>query len=315
MPTIPKTLPVAMRLRDLRANYGAVRAVDGVSLDLHRGEIVALIGPNGSGKSTTLGIAAGILDPAAGTVELEGNERSADPARFARGIGFVPQDSTLYDELTVVQNLRFFGRLHGLRGFDLDARICRALVRANLTDRSETRAKTLSGGLKQRLGIAAALLHEPPVLLLDEPTTALDPASRESLFDQLQRLRDDGHAILLTTHHLDEAERGCDRIALLENGRLVAVGSPGAVLRSSKSGRNALFGHLRGRLPKFVERRIRQRLESGVELEIVGRRVRLSAWTPDDLGRALATVLSEGAGFDTFRTAAGRIEPTTRNAA
>lgn len=314
MSTIPQSLPVALRIREIRADYGTVRAVDGVSLDVHRGEIVALMGPNGSGKSTTLAIAAGILDPVSGSVELEGRPRMADHLRYARGIGFVPQDAALYDDLTVVQNLRFFGRLFGLNGFELDARIGRALARTLMTDRSHERTRTLSGGLKQRLGIAAALLHDPPVLLLDEPTTALDPASRESLFDRLQQLRDDGHAILLTTHHPDEAEQGCDRIAILEKGRIVALGPPSQVLRSRSTGRKALFGHLRNRIPKFVERRIRERLDRGVELEIVGRRVRLSAWTSDDLGRALAMILSEGAGLDTFRTVAGRLE-TAKSAA
>lgn len=303
-----------LQLRDIRANYGSVTAVDGLSLGLNRGEILALIGPNGSGKSTTLGIAAGILDPAAGHAEIEGVRRSTDPVRYARRVGFVPQDSALYDELTAVQNLEFFGRLYGLRGFELDARICRALVRSRLTDRSHERVRTYSGGMKRRLNIAIALLHDPPVLLLDEPTAALDSASRDSLFADLHRLRDDGHAILLTTHHADEAEHGCDRIAILEAGKLIAVGTPGELMHAKPAGRSTLFGHLRGTMPKFLERRIRQRLDAGVEMEVISRRVRLSAWTSDDLGRALAVVLSEGAKLDTFRTAAGRLEPYTKAA-
>jgi ABC-2 type transport system ATP-binding protein len=309
---MPRT--VALQLRDIRAVYGSVTAVDGLSLRVHRGEIVALVGPNGSGKSTTLGIAAGALDPASGSVEIEGVDRAREPLRYASRVGFVPQDSAIYDEFTAVQNLEFFGRLHGLRGYELDSRIAKALGRSRLIDRSHHRAGTFSGGLRRRLGIAVAILPDPPVLLLDEPTAALDSASRDELFADLQRLRDEGHAMLLTTHHSDEAEQCCDRIAVLESGRLVADASPSELMRTRTSGRSVLFGHLRGALPKFVERRIRQRLDSSVGFEVTGHRVRLSAWTAEDLGRALALVLGEGARLDQFRSAPGRLEPTAKAA-
>ncbi|QEL16576.1 ABC transporter ATP-binding protein [Limnoglobus roseus] len=307
-------LPVAIRLENVCAKYAAVRAVEGVSLSVHRGEIVGLIGPNGSGKSTTLRLAAGLLDPVAGTVEVDGLARESDPLRYARRVGYVPQDADLYDELTAEQNLEFFARLYGLRGFELDAGVYRGLARAKLVDRANDRVRTFSGGMRQRLSIAVALLHDPAVLLLDEPTAALDPASRDALFADLHKLRDEGHAILLTTHHLDEAESGCDRIALLERGRLVAEGSPGELMRTKSSGRPVLFGHLSEPLAKFVERRARLRLGPGVELEITGRRVRLSAWGSDDLGRALAVLLSEGAKLDAFRTPAGRLETNAKAA-
>jgi ABC-2 type transport system ATP-binding protein len=309
---MPRT--VALQLRDIRATYGSITAVDGLTLHVHRGEIVALLGPNGSGKSTTLGIAAGILDPVSGSVEIEGIDRASEPLRYATRVGFVPQDSAIYEEFTAVQNLEFFGRLHGLRGYELDSRIAKALARSRLIDRSHVRAGTFSGGLRRRLGIAVALLPDPPVLLLDEPTAALDSASRDELFAELHRLRDDGHAILLTTHHADEAEQGCDRIAVLENGRLVADGSPSELMRTRTAGRSVLFGHLHETLPKFVERRIRQRLDVGVGFEVTGHRVRLSAWTAKDLGRALALVLGEGACLDQFRSAPGRLEPTAKAA-
>ncbi len=307
-------LPVAIRLENVTAHYAAVRAIDGLSLTVHRGEVLALIGPNGSGKSTTLRVAAGLLDPVAGTVEVDGRTRTADPQRYARRVGYVPQDADLYDELTAVQNLEFFARLYGLRGFELDAAVCRGLARAKLIDRATARVRTFSGGMKQRLSIAVALLPDPPVLLLDEPTAALDPASRDALFADLHKLRDDGHAILLTTHHLDEAEQGCDRVAILDRGRLIADGPPGELLRAKPTGRAVLFGRLGEPLPKFVERRVRQRLDPGIELEITGRRMRLSAWGSNDLGRALAIVLSEGVQLDAFRTPAGRLEPKAKAA-
>lgn len=309
---MPRT--VALELRDIRAVYGRVTVLHGVTLAVHRGEILGLLGPNGSGKSTTLGIAAGVIDPVAGSVSIDGTDRTHDPHRFAIRVGFVPQDSAIYEELTAVQNLEFFGRLYGLRGYDLDSRIAKALARSRLTDRSHEPAGTFSGGLRRRLGIAIALLPDPPVLLLDEPTAALDAASRDDLFADLHRLREEGHAVMLTTHHAEEAEQVCDRIAILEAGRLVAEGPPSELMRSQSSGRCVLFGHLDGSLPKFLERRIRRRLDADIGFEVTGHRVRLSAWTADELGRALALLLAEGAHLDRYRSVSGRLEPTAKAA-
>jgi ABC-2 type transport system ATP-binding protein len=305
-------LPVALRLVDVTVRYRDRLAVDRVSLDVRRGEIVGLLGPNGSGKSTTLAVAAGVIDPASGAATVEGRTRAADPAAFALRVGLVPQEPAVYDELTAVENLAFFGELYGLAGNELRRRVVRTLSRVRLTDRAHDRVATFSGGMKQRLNLAAALLHDPPVLLLDEPTAALDPAGRDALFADLTRFRDDGHAILLTTHHLDEAEGGCDRVAVLENGRLVASGPPSELLRPRAADRAVLYGHLRARPPKYLERAIRRRLGPRVELEITGRRLRLSAETSEDLGRALASLLAEGIELEAYRTPAGALERALR---
>lgn len=305
-------LPVALELADVTVRYGARAAVSGVSLSVRRGEIVALLGPNGSGKSSTLAVAAGVLNPAEGTVKAEGQLRGADPAAFAARVGLVPQEPALYDELTAYENLAFFGQLYGLAGADLRRRTLRALSRVRLSDRAAHRVGTFSGGLKQRLNLAAALLHDPPILLLDEPTAALDPASRDSLFADLARFRDDGHAILLTTHHLDEAESGCDRVGVLDAGRLVALGLPAELLRSRPTERAVLYGHLRTVPPKYLVRAIRERLGRGVELDVTGRRLRLAADTYEDLGRALAALLAEGIDFEAYRTPAGSMERALR---
>ena len=171
-------LPVALNLVNVRARYGRHIAVDGVSFDVRRGEIVGLLGPNGSGKSTILALAAGILDPAEGSVTIDGRLRSDNPAAYAACVGLVPQECSLYDELTAADNLGFFGRLYGLTGHDLRRRIVRVLSRVGLAGRSGQRVTSFSGGMKQRLNLAAALIHDPPVLLLDEPTAALDPTAR-----------------------------------------------------------------------------------------------------------------------------------------
>lgn len=306
-------LPVALSLVDVTIRYGPRAALEAVSLDVRRGEIVGLLGPNGSGKSTTLAVAAGILDPASGTVTVEGRARAADPAAFARRVGLVPQEAAVYDELTAADNLTFFGQLYGLAGSDLRRRVARTLARVKLTDRAGHRVSTFSGGMKQRLNLAAALLHDPPILLLDEPTAALDPASRDALFADLTRLRDDGHAVLLTTHHLDEAEGGCDRVAVLEGGRLVASGAPSELLRARRTDRAVLYGHLRTRPPKYLERAIRRRLGAGTEFEITGRRLRLSADTSEQLGDALATLMAEGIELEAYRTPAGALERALRS--
>jgi ABC-2 type transport system ATP-binding protein len=303
----------ALSLVDICVRYGPRVAVDGLSLEVQRGEIVGLLGPNGSGKSSTLAVAAGILDPATGTVAVEGISRTADPAGFAMRVGFVPQECGLYDELTAVDNLTFFGKLYGLNGHDLHRRVVRVLARVKLTDRAETRVSSFSGGMKQRLNLAVALIHDPPLLLLDEPTAALDPASRDALFADLTRLRDDGHAVVLSTHHLDEAELGCDRVAVLDAGKLVACGNPNDLLRCREADRPVLYAHLRVRPPKFLARAIQKRLGRDVEFEITGRRMRLCAANGEELGIALAAILAEGIELETYRTPTGSLERAMRD--
>jgi ABC-2 type transport system ATP-binding protein len=293
---------VALRLEAVRVCFGTHVAVESLSLHVRRGEVVALTGPNGSGKSTTLSVAAGLLTPQEGRVSIDDTILTSDSGTFAHHIGYVPQDHALYEELTASQNLEFFGQLYGLRGFALDAKIGRAFQRCRLGEFADQRVETFSGGMKQRLSIAIALLHEPSVLLLDEPTASLDQHSRDELYTELHRFRDEGHAVLLTTHHADEAEVCCDRVAILERGRLISDGLKPAQRRDSSKPMLVVFGQLRERMPKYVERRLRNRLGPEVDLEIIGRRVRLSASCSDILGRALATILADGVTLESFRT-------------
>jgi ABC-2 type transport system ATP-binding protein len=198
-----------------------------VTFALRRGETLGLLGPNGAGKSTTLLLLAGVLSPHAGSIEFAGGHTGT--ARRAR-IGLAPQAPAFYRELDVEDNLRFFGGLYGLEGKHLDERVDRALALVGLAARRGDRAGTLSGGMQRRLNLACAVVHEPELLLLDEPTAGVDAASRALLFESLERLQLRNVTIVYSTHHLDEAERLCDRVAHFEHGSIVAIE---AVERSS----------------------------------------------------------------------------------
>jgi ABC-2 type transport system ATP-binding protein len=211
-----------LEAHDLHKSYGALAAVSGVSLGLERGRIVGLLGPNGAGKTTTVAMLAGILAPDRGEVRIDGEvlRGDADP-RKAR-IGLVPQDLALYDELTPLDNLRFFGALFGMKGAALEKAAADALAFVGLSDRAKDRVRTFSGGMKRRLNLAAGLLHGPDLVLLDEPTVGVDPQSRNAIFDNLEELRRRGKALLYTTHYMEEAERLCDRIVIVDHGKVIA---------------------------------------------------------------------------------------------
>ncbi len=208
--------------RDLRKSFGEIAAVDGVSFALARGETFGLLGPNGAGKTTTILLLVGALAPDGGEVVVDG---SADPTRPAvrRAIGVAPQALSLYLELTGEENLEFFGRLYGLEGAALRDRVERGLALAGLESRRGDRVSTYSGGMQRRLNLACALVHDPPLLLLDEPTVGVDPQSRSHIFDNIEALRKEGRTILYTTHYMEEAQRLCDRVAIMDHGRVLAL--------------------------------------------------------------------------------------------
>ncbi|MBK6406579.1 MAG: ABC transporter ATP-binding protein [Holophagales bacterium] len=215
----------ALEVAGLRKSYGGVPAVDGVSFRVEEGTIVGLLGPNGAGKTTTVSIICGLLPPEAGEVRIAGAVLTSDTDPAKGRLGLVPQELALYEELSADDNLLFFGALQHLDGAGLASRIDDVLRLTGLWDRRRDRVKTYSGGMKRRLNLAAGLLHDPDVLLLDEPTTGVDPQSRNAIFESLEALRDTGKAILYTTHYMEEAERLCDRIVIVDHGRVVADGT------------------------------------------------------------------------------------------
>ena len=212
-----------LQIQHLRKSYGALVAVDDVSFKVERGTLVGLLGPNGAGKTTTVSMIAGLTPPEKGDVLVEGARLSGDTDPKKRRIGLVPQDLALYDELSARANLRFFGALYSLSGAALDAAITKAMDLVGLSDRLNDRVASYSGGMKRRLNLAAGLLHDPDVLLLDEPTVGVDPQSRNAIFDNLETLKARGKALLYTTHYMEEAERLCDRIVIIDEGHVVAM--------------------------------------------------------------------------------------------
>lgn len=295
----------SLTLHQLCLRYEAVTAVDRLSLHVEGGEILGLLGANGSGKSSTLNAIAGILDPASGEIRINSISRTEQPNDYAKLVGLVPQEFSLYEELSAWDNLQFFGRLYGLSGRNLTRRVEEVLEQVRLQDRSRCRLETLSGGMKRRVNLACAMIHDPVVLLLDEPTVALDPPSKECLFETLDNLRDEGRVIVLTTHDLPEAEQLCDRVAMLREGKLIASGRLSEFQVAEKS---TLIGLLRESIAEQVEHAVRNRLSSDVEFRVIGRRIRLRAPDGEKLGMALASLYAEGVLLDSFRTPTAQLE-------
>lgn len=215
-----------LHLRDIRKAYraGSPPAVDGLSLEIQRGEIFGLLGPNGAGKSTTISITVGLLKPDSGSVDIKGLGSPMDPG-VRRLIGIAPQAIALYDELTADENLRLFTSLYSMSPADSAKAIDGVLARVGLSDRRKDRVATYSGGMKRRLNLTAALLHSPPLVLLDEPTAGVDPQSRSAILDEVRALRDAGHTVVYTTHYMEEAQRLCDRVAVIDKGKVLAIGT------------------------------------------------------------------------------------------
>jgi ABC-2 type transport system ATP-binding protein len=206
----------------LKKSYGNLVAVNGVSLRAGAGEIIGLLGPNGAGKTTTVSMIAGLVRPDSGSVRIEGRQLTGDRDPNKRRIGLVPQDLALFDELTTLANLQLFAALYDLDGAAAQRAIDEALELVGLADRAGERVKNYSGGMKRRLNLAAALLHDPQILLLDEPTVGVDPQSRNAIFDNLEVLKQRGKTLVYTTHYMEEAERLCDRVIIIDHGQVVA---------------------------------------------------------------------------------------------
>ncbi|MBK7046112.1 MAG: ABC transporter ATP-binding protein [bacterium] len=213
-----------IEVKDLVKKYGTQRAVDGVSFSVARGELFGLLGPNGAGKTTTIGVLSTLLRADGGQVRIGGHDVATSPAQVRRLIGVVPQEIALYTDLTARDNLMFWGRLHGLGGAALSRRVEELLVMADLADQAKRRVDAYSGGMMRRLNLVAGLIHEPEVLFLDEPTVGIDAQARSRILELIAGLGRQGLTVIYTTHYLEEAEQLCDRIGVIDRGKLVALG-------------------------------------------------------------------------------------------
>jgi len=282
--------PTPLEVRDLRKAFGALQALDGVSLDISPGEIFGLLGPNGAGKTTLVRAVAGRVVPDSGRLLLFGLSPSDAGATARRG--WVPQEISLYSLLTPAENLWTFGRYQGLSGSALDDAIRRSLEWSGLADRAKDKTGKLSGGMRRRLNMAAGTIHDPTLLLLDEPTVGVDPQSRERIYTMIGELKTRGVSILYTTHYMEEAERLCDRIAIIDHGRIIASGTGDELVRSTLGTAQAVT--VDGELA--IPPSLRGRLE-GLGAKVDGARATLLASDPPtQIRQILEAFHSESAG-------------------
>ena len=227
--------PPVVSARGLTKRFDDFTAVDQVDFDVHPGEIFGFLGPNGSGKTTTIRMMLGLMRPTEGTVEVMGMPVDGDTSAIRPRVGYMSQRFSLYNDLTVLQNLQFYGKAYGLSNSELDTRIQEAVEMSGLLGRERTKTRDLSGGWRQRLALSAAILHRPEILFLDEPTAGVDPISRRVFWDLLYRQVARGVTVFVTTHYMDEAEH-CHRLAFIQRGKIIAYGSPQEIKREKMVG-------------------------------------------------------------------------------
>lgn len=288
-----------LQAANLRKAYGGLQAVDGVSLRAAKGETIGLLGPNGAGKTTTIGMLAGLIVPDSGSVTIVGQPFTGDSSDTKQHLGLVPQELALFEELSAAANLELFGALYGLSGAPLARERERVLALVGLSERARDKAGEFSGGMKRRLNLAAALMHDPQVILLDEPTVGVDPQSRNAIFDNLETLKSLGKTLLYTTHYMEEAARLCDRIAIMDHGRVIADDTLDGLLRRAPVS-NFVNIHLTDET--FAELAALRILPGVEEAELTGARLRLGLRTLDDLAPVLLWLSAAGAAVEHLDT-------------
>ena len=221
----------AIDVQSLYKSFGEIQAVQGASFEANQGEIISLLGPNGAGKTTTISMLSTLLRPDRGDAFIFGHSVSQDPMAVKESLGVVPQEIALYEDLSARENLNFWGKMYGLRGTDLKNRVSEVLETIGLSDRQNDRVGKFSGGMKRRVNIAVALLHRPKVLFMDEPTVGIDPQSRRHILDNVKTLNSQGMTVLYTTHYMEEAEELSDRIAIMDNGKVIANGTQAELVK------------------------------------------------------------------------------------
>lgn len=221
----------AIQVANLKKNYGSFSALKGISFVVEQGEILSLLGPNGAGKSTTISILCGLIQPTSGEVTILGHSVQNEPMETRAALGVVPQEIALYPDLSARENLNFWAAMYGLRGATRKQRVDETLEIIGLTDRQKDKVSKFSGGMKRRVNLGVALLHRPPVIIMDEPTVGIDPQSRRYILENIKQLNKQGMTVLYTTHYMEEAEELSDHIAIIDNGMLIAYGTHRELIR------------------------------------------------------------------------------------
>jgi ABC-2 type transport system ATP-binding protein len=282
--------------------YGDVVAVDDISFQIQEGEIFGLLGPNGAGKTTTINVLCTYTEPTAGQVAVGGHSVTAEPEAVKRAIGVVPQDISLYPDLNAVENLRFFGRMYDVPKARLEQRIGELLELVGLEEHARRRVEHYSGGMKRRLNLAVGLLSEPRFLMLDEPTVGVDPQSRNAIFENIQALNQQGLTILYTTHYMEEAELLCHRVAIMDEGRIIALDSPHNLINTLGTG----IIHIG---VKDVDEEMLARLQALPQVKAVAHHDDTLAFETVDAQRALLDIIGLFNETDTPMTSLEILEP------
>jgi len=282
--------------------YGDVVAVDDISFEIQEGEIFGLLGPNGAGKTTTINVLCTYTEPTAGEIVVAGHSVTAEPEEVKRAIGVVPQDIALYPDLNAVENLRFFGQMYDVPKARLEQRIGELLQLVGLEEHARRRVEHYSGGMKRRLNLAVGLLSEPRFLMLDEPTVGVDPQSRNAIFENIQALNQQGLTILYTTHYMEEAELLCHRVAIMDEGRIIALDSPQNLINTLGTGIIYIGA-------KDVDEEMLARLQALPQVKAVARRDDTLAFETVDAQRALLDIIGLFNETDTPMTSLEILEP------
>ena len=293
-----------VEIRGLTKVFNGRKAVDDLNLAIEKGEIHGLLGPNGAGKTTTIAMLATILSPTKGTATVDGYDIRRQPKEVRRVIGVVPQDVALYDDLTAAENLAYFAKLYGVVGERLKKRIDELLRLVQLRDRANDRVKSFSSGMKDRLNLAVGLVHEPRLLFLDEPTTGLDPQARLAVWEIIKKLQAEGVSILLTTHYMEEANYLCNRVAIMDDGKVIALDSP-AVLKKSIGKLDVIAVKATG-IPRSLLAKLRK-LRGVKEVVQTSEGLRLLSPTADAiLGQVIGLITSKKVRIDSLNV----VQPT-----
>jgi ABC-2 type transport system ATP-binding protein len=292
---------------NLHKHYGDIHAVDGISFEIQQGEIFGLLGPNGAGKTTTINVLCTYTEPTAGEIVVAGHSVTAEPEAVKRAIGVVPQDIALYPDLNALENLRFFGRMYDIPKARLEQRIADLLQLVGLTEHARRRVEHYSGGMKRRLNLAVGLLSEPRFLMLDEPTVGVDPQSRNAIFENIHALNQEGLTILYTTHYMEEAELLCHRVAIMDEGRIIALDTPQNLINTLGTG----LIHIG--VKDELDDEMLARLQALPQVKTVLHRDNTLAFETVDAQRALLEIIGLFNETDTVMTSLEILEPNLEN--